>query len=410
MNYDIIVIGGGAAGMMAAGVAGSRGKRVLLIEKNEKLGKKLYITGKGRCNITNIASLDEFLNNIPTNAKFLYSAFDNFFNEDLIELLNSLKVETKIERGGRVFPKSDKSSDIIRAFQSYLAQNHVSIRLNSKVKNIFCEENSILGIGLEDKSLAYAPSVIIATGGLSYPVTGSNGDGYDFAKELGHDITDLIPSLVPLVVRENYIDELEGLTLKNVTLTAYSGEKVIYKGFGELLFTSYGLSGPLVLTSSYFISKSLRKNKKVFVSIDLKPYMENKELDKRILKDFSLNPNRQFKNSLNNLLPKKIIPVVIRLSKIPQDKPVNLITRAEREGLLYLLKHLKFEIIKTRPIEEAIITSGGVSLKNINPKTMESKLIKGLFFAGEVLDIDAFTGGFNLQIAFSTGYTAGYNS
>lgn len=410
MVYDVVVIGGGASGMIAAGTAGYLGKKVLLLEKNEKLGKKLYITGKGRCNITNMASKEEFFEKIPRNSKFLYSAFNTFFNEEIVSLLNTLGLETKVERGGRIFPKSDKSSDVIKAFQKYLLYNNVLIRLNSKVISILHKNNCVTGVKLENGETISTASIIIATGGLSYPMTGSDGDGYTFAKSLGHEVTDLNPSLVPLVVKEDYVKSLQGLTLKNVTITAESEGKTLYKEFGEMLFTHFGLSGPLILSASFFVAEALRKDKKIYVNIDLKPYMDFEELNKRVLKDFELSVNKQFKNSLDSLLPKKIIPIIIRLSEIPEQKLVNQITKEERKALAFLLKNLKFEIIGTRPISEAIITSGGVSVKEINPKTMESKLIKGLFFAGEVLDVDAFTGGFNLQIAFSTGYIAGLNT
>lgn len=410
MVYDVVVIGGGASGMIAAGTAGYLGKKVLLLEKNEKLGKKLYITGKGRCNITNMASKEEFFEKIPRNSKFLYSAFSTFFNEEIVSLLNILGLETKVERGGRIFPKSDKSSDVIKAFQKYLLDNNVLIRLNSKVVSILHKNNCVTGVKLENGETISTASIIIATGGLSYPMTGSDGDGYTFAKSLGHEVTDLNPSLVPLVVKEDYVKSLQGLTLKNVTITAESEGKTLYKEFGEMLFTHFGLSGPLILSASFFVAEALRKSKKVYINIDLKPYIDFEELNKRILKDFELSANKQFKNSLDSLLPKKIIPIIIRLSEIPEQKLVNQITKEERKALAFLLKNLKFEIIGTRPISEAIITSGGVSVKEINPKTMESKLIKGLFFAGEVLDVDAFTGGFNLQIAFSTGYIAGLNT
>ncbi len=410
MMYDVIVIGGGASGMIAAGTAGNKGKKVLLLEKNNKLGKKLYITGKGRCNITNMASMEEFLNNIPRNSKFLYSALYSFSNNDIISLLNALGLETKVERGGRVFPISDKSNDVIEAFQKYLKINNVSVRLNTRVILILCKNNSVIGVKLENGEIIKSTSIIIATGGLSYPMTGSDGDGYAFAKSLGHTVTDLSPSLVPLVVKEEYVKELLGLTLKNVTIKVESEGKILYKEFGEMLFTHFGLSGPLILSASFFVSKLIKKGEKVYITIDLKPYMEYDELDKRILRDFELSATKQFKNSLDNLLPKKIIPVIVKLSGISEQKPVNQITKEERKTLLYLLKNFKFEIIDTRPISEAIVTSGGVSVVEINPKTMESKLLKGLFFAGEIIDVDAFTGGFNLQIAFSTGYTAGINS
>ncbi len=407
MIYDIIVIGGGPAGMIAAGKAASMSKKVLLIEKNEKLGKKLYLTGKGRCNITNTASLEDFLMKIPKNTKFMYSSLSSFFNVDIVQLLNSLGLETKIERGDRVFPFSDKSSDVIKHLEKYMRMNNVLVMLNTKVISIKSDNGVVRGVELSTGEFLTTKSVIIATGGLSYPMTGSDGDGYKFAEDLGHKVTDLYPALVPLIVKESYIKELQGLTLKNVTISLKADEEVLYSDFGELLFTHYGLSGPLILTASYYAIEALRKNKNLSVFIDLKPYMDYEELDRRLLKDFEKFINKNFNNSLNELLPKKLIPVIVKLSKISGIKPVNKITKKEREGLVTLLKGLKFEIIDTRPIKEAIITCGGISVKEINPKTMESKLIKGLFFAGELIDVIGFTGGYNLQIAFSTGYAAG---
>lgn len=396
--------------MIAAGTAGSMGKKVLLLEKNEKLGKKVYITGKGRCNITNTASLDEFLKNVSRNHKFLYSALNNFSNEDTVSLLNSLGLKTKVERGNRVYPASDKSSDVIKHFEKYMKQNGVDIKFKAKVTSILREENNIIGVKLYDDTVISSKSVIIATGGLSYPITGSDGDGYKFAETLGHKVTQLSPSLVPLEVKEEYIKDLQGLSLKNVTITLKSDDKVLYKDFGEMLFTHFGLSGPLILSVSYYAVEALNKGRKAYITIDLKPYMSIEELNKRLLKDFDLFINKQFKNSLNDLLPQKMISTIINLSGIPETKPVNQISKEEREGLIHVLKNLSFEITKPRPISEAIITAGGISVNEINPKTMESKLIKGLYFAGEVIDVHGFTGGYNLQIAFSTGYTAGQNA
>ncbi len=396
--------------MIAAGTAGSMGKKVLLLEKNEKLGKKVYITGKGRCNITNTASLDEFLKNVSRNHKFLYSALNNFSNEDTVSLLNSLGLKTKVERGNRVYPASDKSSDVIKHFEKYMKQNGVDIKFKAKVASILRGKNNIIGVKLYDDTVISSKSVIIATGGLSYPITGSDGDGYKFAETLGHKVTQLSPSLVPLEVKEEYIKDLQGLSLKNVTITLKSDDKVLYKDFGEMLFTHFGLSGPLILSISYYAVEALNKGRKAYITIDLKPYMSIEELNKRLLKDFDLFINKQFKNSLNDLLPQKMISTIINLSGIPETKPVNQISKEEREGLIHVLKNLSFEITKPRPISEAIITAGGISVNEINPKTMESKLIKGLYFAGEVIDVHGFTGGYNLQIAFSTGYTAGQNA
>jgi predicted Rossmann fold flavoprotein len=410
MYYDVIVIGGGPSGMLAAGAAGARGRKTLLIEKNEKLGKKLFITGKGRCNVTNAADMDEFMSNIPKNSKFLYSAFRGLSNMDLIDLLNDMGLRTKVERGGRVFPESDKSSDVLKALGKYLDKNSVDVMLNTGVKDIKISDNKISKVILEDGRDIPCESVIICTGGLSYPQTGSTGDGLEFAKDLGHTVTDLYPSLIPLVVKEGYIKELQGLSLKNVSVKIIVDNKSIYDDFGEMLFTHYGLSGPIVLSASFYISDHLKKKKDIKFSIDLKPALSEEDLDRRVLKDFNENLNKQFKNSLDALLPQKLIPVIIKLSKIDENKEINQISKEERKQLVSLLKNLEFTITGTRPISEAIVTSGGISLKEINPKTMESKLIEGLFFAGEVMDLDAFTGGFNLQIAFSTGHAAGSNA
>lgn len=407
MYYDVIVIGGGPAGMLAAGAAGARGRKTLIIEKNEKLGKKLFITGKGRCNVTNAADMDEFMSNIPKNSKFLYSAFRGLSNIDLIAMLNDMGLKTKIERGGRVFPESDKSSDVLKALGKYLNQNNVDVMLNTRVREIKVTEHKINKVLLEDGTEIPCESVIVCTGGLSYPQTGSTGDGLEFAKALGHQVTDLYPSLIPLLVKEEYIKELQGLSLKNVSIKIVVDHKSIYDDFGEMLFTHYGLSGPIVLSASFYISDHLKKKKDIKFSIDLKPALSEEDLDRRVLKDFNEKLNKQFKNSLDGLLPQKLIPVIIKLSKIDENKEVNQISKEERKQLVSLLKNLEFTIIGTRPISEAIVTSGGISLKEVNPKTMESKLIQGLYFAGEIMDLDAFTGGFNLQIAFSTGHAAG---
>ena len=410
MQYDVVVIGGGAAGMMAAGAAGSLNKSVLLLEKNEKLGKKLYITGKGRCNFTNMASAEDFLQKVPRNHKFLYGALNGFSNEDTVSLLNSLGLKTKVERGDRVYPSSDKSSDVIKYFEKYMRINNVEIRLNTKAAGIACFDNAVTGIKLDNDKIINTKSVIVATGGLSYPSTGSDGDGYRFARALGHKIAELSPSLIPLEVKEEYIKELQGLSLKNVTVSLISGGKVLYNDFGEMLFTHFGLSGPLILSASHYAVEALKKGMKINAVIDLKSYMTYDELDKRLLKEFDTFMNKQFKNALDDLLPQKIIPVIIKLSGISETKPVNQISKDERKELCHVIKNLTFEITSPRPIAEAIVTAGGVAVNEINPKTMESKLIKGLFFAGEVIDVHGFTGGYNLQIAFSTGYAAGYNA
>ncbi len=410
VKYDVAVIGGGPAGMIAAGTAASMGKSTLLIEKNEKLGKKLFITGKGRCNVTNSADFDEFMKNIPRNSKFFYSAFRSFSNDDLIELLESLGLRTKVERGGRIFPASDKSSDVIKAFEKYLNRYKAEVRLNCKVMNIRLEDGVVTGVLLDNGKVIECNSVILCTGGMSYPQTGSTGDGYEIARRAGHSIVELMPSLVPLVSGERFIKELQGLSLKNVDVKAIADGKTIYEDFGEMLFTHYGLSGPVILSASFYVSDYIKKNKEIKISIDLKPALSQEELDKRIIRDFEQNTNKQFKNSLDQLLPQKLIPVIIRLSGISESKEVHQITKSERKTLVDLLKNFIVTISGTRPIEEAIVTSGGICLKEINPKTMESKLVKGLYFCGEVIDLDAFTGGFNLQIAFSTGYAAGMNA
>ncbi len=405
MDFDVIVVGGGAAGMMAAGTAASFGARTCLLEKNEKLGKKLFITGKGRCNVTNAAAISEFMEQIPGDGRFLYSAFSSFNNEDLRNFLSQHGVETKVERGGRVFPESDKSSDVIRAFSEYAHYGEL-VNLNTKVKDIQIQNGAVQGVVLSDGKKLSAKSVIIATGGMSYPQTGSDGDGYRFAKSAGHNIVTPKPSLVPLETAETWPKDAMGLSLKNVALTAHDkGGKTLYAAEGELVFTHFGLSGPLVLSASAHLRDY--EHNRYRIIIDLKPALNEKQLDARILRDFSEEINKDFINSLDKLLPKKLIPIVVRLSGIDPRKKVNEITKEERTGLVNLLKGLTLTVKKPRPIAEAIITAGGVHTKEIFPKTMESRLVSGLYFAGEVLDLDAYTGGYNLQIAFSTGYLAG---
>lgn len=410
MKYDVAVLGGGPAGMLAAGTAASMGKTTIILEKNEKLGKKLFITGKGRCNVTNSAEFDEFMKNIPKNSKFFYSAFNSFSNDDLVALLKTLGLKIKVERGGRVFPESDKSSDVIKALEKYLHMNKVEVKLNTKVSGISQENGSINGVMLDNGQVIECSAVIVCTGGVSYPQTGSTGDGYSIAVKAGHSLKELMPSLVPLVAKDAFIKDLQGLSLKNVAIKAIADGKQVFEDFGEMLFTHYGLSGPIILSASFYVSDYMRKNKDIKIVIDLKPALSEEELDKRIIRDFEKNINKQYKNSLDELLPQKLIPVIIALSGIDESKEIHQITKEERKNLVKLLKSLTVTIAGTRPIEEAIVTSGGINLKEINPKTMESKLIKGLYFAGEVIDLDAFTGGFNLQIAFSTGYVAGMNA
>ncbi len=405
MDFDVIVIGGGAAGMMAAGTAASFGARTCLLEKNEKLGKKLFITGKGRCNVTNAAAISEFMEQIPGDGRFLYSAFSAFNNEDLRAFLSQHGVETKVERGGRVFPESDKSSDVICAFSEYAHYGEL-VELNTKVKDLLVQDDAIQGVLLSDGKALSARCVIVATGGMSYPQTGSDGDGYRFAKSAGHKIIPPKPSLVPLETIEPWPRDAMGLSLKNVALTAKDKSgKTLYAAEGELLFTHFGLSGPLVLSASAHL-RDFEKNR-YQITIDLKPALDEKQLDARILRDFFGEINKDFINSLDKLLPKKLIPIIVRLSGINPRKKVNEITKEERTGLVSLLKSLPLTVKKPRPIAEAIITAGGVHTKEISPKTMESRLVSGLYFAGEVLDLDAYTGGYNLQIAFSTGYLAG---
>ncbi len=407
MAEKIGVIGGGPAGMLAAGTAASRGKKVYLFEKNEKLGKKLFITGKGRCNITNNCDIQDLIENVVSNSSFLYSAFYTFTNKDIVDLLHKYGVKTKIERGNRVFPVTDKSSDVIKAFEKYLRDNNVNILLKKEVSDLSRTEDNKFKILFTDGDEQEVDKVIIATGGYSYQQTGSTGDGYKFAKDFEHKIVDLKPALVPCEVKEDWISRLQGLSLRNVCVYAYANDKQIFEEFGEMLFTHYGISGPIVLTMSNYINKYL--DKKIKIKIDLKPALSEEKLENRILNDFNKNLNKQFKNSLNELLPKKLIPIIIELSKIPEDKYINQITKEERKSLVKLLKGFELTFKKFRPINEAIVTSGGISTLEIDPSTMESKLINGLFFAGEVIDVDALTGGYNLQIAYSTGYLAGSN-
>ncbi|NLL76387.1 MAG: NAD(P)/FAD-dependent oxidoreductase [Clostridiales bacterium] len=406
----IIVIGGGAAGMMAAIAAAEKGKQVALFEKNEKLGKKVYITGKGRCNLTNACDMDGLFGNIVTNTKFLYSALYGFDNWAVIRFFEDIGCKTKIERGERVFPVSDHSSDVIAALNRQMKKLGVDIRLNTTVKAFLTEEGTVTGVITEDGTKERAEAVILATGGLSYPVTGSTGDGYRMAEEKGHSLVPTYPSLVPLVIKEDWCKALQGLSLKNVKVSlCQNGKKVFYEGFGEMLFTHFGVSGPLILSaSSYYTGRANKEN--VSLHLDLKPALSEEQLDRRVLRDFEENKNKQFKNSLGGLFPAKLIPVIIELSGIDGEKKIHEVTKEERQRFIYLIKNIEMTVMGTREFREAIITKGGISVKEVNPSTMESKLVKGLYFAGEILDLDALTGGFNLQIAWSTGYLAGISA
>ena len=402
----VVVIGGGAAGMFAALAAAEKGHQVSLFEKNEKLGKKLFITGKGRCNLTNASDMDTLFSNIISNPKFLYSALYTFDNFRVIDFFETRGVKTKIERGNRVFPVSDHSSDVISALKKALENAHVTIHLFTKVQKLILADNKIRGVLLENGREISADAVIVTTGGISYPNTGSTGDGYLFARECGHKVTELFPALVPLTAKESYVTDMQGLSLKNIKISIRKGKKILFEEFGELLFTHFGVSGPLILSASSYIGKVLKKQE-LDMRIDVKPALSVEQLDKRLLRDFKENHKKQFKNSLNGLLPTKMIPAFLSLTGIDTEKIVNEITKEERKRLLDLLKAFPVTLTGTRDFDEAIITSGGVSVKEINPSTMESKLVSGLYFAGEVLDLDAKTGGFNLQIAWSTGFLAG---
>ncbi len=410
---NTVIIGGGPAGLMAAISSAKNGDKVTIIEKMNSCGKKLLITGKGRCNITNNAQMDKFMENTPTNPKFLYGVFNNFTNKDIIELLKNEGVKTKVERGERVFPVSDRAQDVLEALLHILRKQNVQILTNTTAKRIITDdEKNVLGVELDDGKEIKTDKIILATGGKSYPVTGSTGDGYKLAKDLGHTITKIEPSLVPLTSHDEVCKELQGLSLRNVAIQLQICDKVVYKDFGEMLFTHFGVSGPIVLSASSYLVKTknieqILKGGKVELEIDLKPALSEEKLDARILRDFEEQKNKQFKNSLDKLLPQKLIPVIIEKTNINESKKINEITKQERQKLVNELKHFKISINGTRPIEEAIVTSGGINIKEINPKTMESKLINGLYFAGEIIDVDCLTGGYNLQVAWSTGYTAG---
>ena len=414
----VVVIGGGPAGMMSAIMAKEAGNEVILIEKMKSLGRKLLITGKGRCNITSSLPMEEFIKNTPGNGKFLYSVFNNFSNKDIIKFLKEEGLEVKEERGNRIFPVTDKSLDVLDCFIKRLKKDKVEIHYNEKVEEILYDKKDdkkiVTGVRTS-KGEIKADKVILATGGKSYPLTGSTGDGYSLAQKLGHNITDLKPSLVPVEIFEKSIcKDLQGLSLKNVSIKIVDNEnkKEIYSDFGEMLFTHFGVSGPIILSSSAHLVRYKNidqkfKNKNIKLVIDFKPALSEEKLEARILRDFEEFKNKQFKNSLDKLLPQKLIPVIIEQSSINENKKVNEITKEERKKLVILLKNFTLTLEKLRPIEEAIITSGGINIKEINPKTMESKLVQNLYFAGEIIDVDSYTGGFNLQIAYSTGYVAG---
>ena len=403
---ETVVIGGGAAGLMAACAAADKGSRVTVAEKNERPARKLMITGKGRCNVTNNCDVDTLISNIPKNPKFLYSAFSQFNAQEVMRFFENNGVPLKTERGNRVFPVSDKAVDIVDALVSAAKKRGVKF-LHASACDILTDGGTVTGVVLENGDALRADRVILCTGGKSYPLTGSTGDGYKMASKLGHTVTDIKPSLVPLTVHEGFCTRLSGLSLKNVTLSVFESgrKKPVFSEMGEMLFTHFGISGPLVLSASAHI-RHIEKKQYTAV-IDLKPALSSEQLDKRILRDFSEELNRDFSNSLNKLLPKSLIPVIVSLSGIEGGTKVNNVSREQRRSLCEVIKNLTLHITGFRPIEEAIITRGGISVKEINPATMESKLVKGLFFAGEIIDVDAYTGGFNLQIAFSTGHLAG---
>lgn len=407
----VIVVGGGAAGMFAAIAAAKNGHQVTLYEKNEKLGKKIFITGKGRCNITNAADMEELFDAVVTNSKFLYSSFYGYTNQNVIDFFEDAGVPVKIERGNRVFPISDHSSDVIRALEREMKKVGVKVCLNTEVKSVEAEKGKFNKVVLKDTTKKTADACIVATGGLSYRSTGSTGDGFRFAENVGHKVTQCFPSLVPMETKEPWICELQGLSLRNVEAKILDGKKELYKDFGEMLFTHFGVSGPLIISASSYVGKKfMDKNgqkKELTLEIDLKPALTEEQLDQRVLRDFEENHNRQFKNAITKLFPTKLIPVMLELGGIDPEKKVNSIEKEERKQFVHLIKHFRMTLTGLRDYPEAIITKGGVNVKEIDPGTMESKLVKGLYFAGEVLDLDALTGGFNLQIAWSTGYAAG---
>lgn len=412
MNCDLIVIGGGPAGMLGASTAAAKGLKVILLEKNDKLGKKLFITGKGRCNVTNYGDGDDFFHNVMTNPKFLYSAFKTFNNHDLLALLTSLGVPTKVERGNRVFPASDKSSDIIKALQKQMRISNVCIKLQTEIKKILVKNHRVTGVLLNDDKQISAPKVILATGGMSYKQTGSTGDGYKMAQQVGHTIIEPKPALIPLITQEEWVKDLQGLTLKNVSVKAIINNKVQAEQFGEMTFTHFGVSGPIILSISSLIKKYIHPpiNKPIQISIDLKPALTDEQLDARLQRDFNKYSVKHLKNAFDDLLPQRMISTFLQLSGLDIHKQVNQISKKERALLVHMLKGILLTVTGTRPLNEAIVTSGGINVKEINPSTMESKIVQGLYFAGEIIDVDALTGGYNLQIAFSTAYLSGLSA
>ena len=403
----VVVIGGGAAGLMAAVIAGREGAKVTLLEKMNYVGKKMGITGKGRCNITNACDMSDFIKNTPGNGKFLYGAYERFTNEDLLQLLHDAGLETKVERGGRVFPASDSALDVRNTFMKLMKHYGVDVHLEEPVKKLLVDDGVVTGV-VTDRETYHADAVVIATGGKSYPATGSTGDGYILAAQVGHKITDIRPSLVPIVTEESWVKDLMGISLRNVELSVVAKNKVQAKMFGEMMFTHFGITGPIVLSLSHTVRKLMRKKNigTIGLDINLKPALSPETLDKRLQKDFDLYSKKQLINGMKDLLPSRLIPLIIELAGIDPQKPINQISKEERQQIGYMLQHMPLTVKGLRPVEEAIVTAGGISLKEFNPKTMESKLVKGLYGAGEVLDIDAFTGGYNLQAAFSTGYVA----
>lgn len=403
----VVVIGGGAAGLMVAVIAGREGAKVTLLEKMNYVGKKMGITGKGRCNITNACDMSDFIKNTPGNGKFLYGAYERFTNEDLLQLLHDAGLETKVERGGRVFPASDSALDVRNTFMKLMKHYGVDVHLEEPVKKLLVDDGVVTGV-VTDKETYHADAVVIATGGKSYPATGSTGDGYMLAAQVGHKITDIRPSLVPIVTEESWVKDLMGLSLRNVELSVVAKNKVQAKMFGGMMFTHFGITGPIVLSLSHTVGKLMRKKNigTIGLDINLKPALSPETLDKRLQKDFDLYSKKQLINGMKDLLPTRLIPLIIELAGIDPQKPINQISKEERQQIGYMLQHMPLTVKGLRPVEEAIVTAGGISLKEFNPKTMESKLVKGLYGAGEVLDIDAFTGGYNLQAAFSTGYVA----